>query len=154
MIKPSNLISLTIVDNFNGLGLFFDTYPNSRHTYSFPRATAMLGDGKTPYDHDHDNQANELAACSVGLDCRIIQIPRHTLLTCYFPISQMDFRRRDTRTMLKLRYIKNKSLSLQLQVEKEGRWDDCFEAQNVEMPAGDIYLGFSALTGDVSDAHE
>lgn len=58
------------LDNFNGLGLFFDTYPNSRHTYSFPRATAMLGDGKTPYDHDHDNQANELAACSVGLDCR------------------------------------------------------------------------------------
>ncbi|KAG7566850.1 hypothetical protein FFLO_01351 [Filobasidium floriforme] len=118
------------IDNFNGLGLFFDTYPNSRHTYSFPRATAMLGDGKTPYDHDHDNQANELAACS------------------------MDFRRRDTRTMLKLRYIKSKSLSLQLQVEKEGRWDDCFEAQNVELPAGDIYLGFSALTGDVSDAHD
>ena len=56
--------------------------------------------------------------------------------------------------MLKLRYIKGKSLSLQLQVDKEGRWDHCFEALNVQMPAGDIYLGFSALTGDVSDAHE
>lgn len=114
----------------------------------------MLGDGKTPYDHDHDNQANELAACSVSLNCLIIRIPSRTLLSYCFPMFQMDFRRRDTRTMLKLRYIKSKSLSLQLQVEKEGRWDDCFEAQNVELPAGDIYLGFSALTGDVSDAHE
>ena len=26
----------------------------------------MMGDGKTAYDHDHDNAANELAACSVG----------------------------------------------------------------------------------------
>jgi mannose-binding lectin 2 len=66
----------------------------------------------------------------------------------------MDFRRRDTRTMLKLRYIKNKALTLQLQVDKEGRWDDCFQAPNVQMPAGDIYLGLSALTGAVSDAHE
>ena len=54
-------------DNFNGLGLFFDTYPNSRHTYSFPRVTAMMGDGQKSYDHDHDNQEHELAACSVSM---------------------------------------------------------------------------------------
>lgn len=56
--------------------------------------------------------------------------------------------------MLKLRYIKDKSLSLQMQIDKEGRWDDCFEVQDVSLPAGDIYLGFSAATGDVSDNHE
>lgn len=66
----------------------------------------------------------------------------------------MDFRRRDHRTLLKLRYIKDKSLSLQMQIDKEGRWDDCFEVQDVSLPAGDIYLGFSAATGDVSDNHE
>jgi mannose-binding lectin 2 len=27
----------------------------------------MMGDGKTAYDHDHDNDANELGACSVSL---------------------------------------------------------------------------------------
>lgn len=26
----------------------------------------MLGDGKTAYDHDKDNEANEVGACSVG----------------------------------------------------------------------------------------
>lgn len=118
------------IDYFTGLGIFFDTYPNARHSYSFPRATAMLGDGKTAYDHDHDNQEHELAACSI------------------------DFRKRDARTMLKLRYDKGDRLLLQLQADKEGQWDDCFDVSDFTMPAGDIYLGFSALTGDVSDAHD
>ena len=26
----------------------------------------MMGDGKKSYDHDHDNQEHELAACSVS----------------------------------------------------------------------------------------
>jgi mannose-binding lectin 2 len=56
--------------------------------------------------------------------------------------------------MLKLRYLKDKTLTLQIQADKEGKWEDCFEVENVVMPTGDIYLGFSALTGDVSDAHE
>lgn len=41
-------------------------YANSRHAYSWPRITAMMGDGKTKYDHDHDNEANEIAGCSVS----------------------------------------------------------------------------------------
>jgi mannose-binding lectin 2 len=56
--------------------------------------------------------------------------------------------------LFKLRYIEGKSLNLEMQVDKEGQWDACFEAVNVQLPKGDIYLGFSALTGDVSDAHE
>jgi hypothetical protein len=40
-------------------------YANSRHAYSWPRITAMMGDGLTKYDHDHDNEANEIAGCSV-----------------------------------------------------------------------------------------
>jgi hypothetical protein len=27
----------------------------------------MIGDGKTQYDHDHDNESHELAGCSVGI---------------------------------------------------------------------------------------
>ena len=27
----------------------------------------MSGDGKTQYDHDHDNESHELAGCSVSL---------------------------------------------------------------------------------------
>jgi len=57
------------IDYFTGLGIFFDTYANARHSYQWPRVTAMMGDGKTSYDHDHDNAENEFAACSVSNLC-------------------------------------------------------------------------------------
>lgn len=53
-------------DKFTGLGIFLDTYANSRHAYSFPRIVAMLGDGQTGYDHDKDGDANNVGACSVS----------------------------------------------------------------------------------------
>lgn len=34
-------------DNFEGLGVFFDTYANSRERVSHPYVMAMVGDGKT-----------------------------------------------------------------------------------------------------------
>ena len=57
--------SRLVPDKFEGLGVFLDTYANSRHPYAFPRVTAMLGDGKTSYDQDHDGEANSIGACSV-----------------------------------------------------------------------------------------
>ena len=53
-------------DNFEGLGLFFDTYKNNRPGTVFPYVMAMIGDGKTSYDKGNDGKANELAGCSVG----------------------------------------------------------------------------------------
>jgi mannose-binding lectin 2 len=64
------------------------SYANSRHSYQWPRVTAMLGDGKTSYDHDHDNAANEIAGCSE------------------------NFRRRDIPTKARLSYIKGKVLQV------------------------------------------
>lgn len=52
-------------DNFEGLGIFFDTYKNNRPGTSFPFVMAMMGDGKTNYDQAHDGKANQLAGCSV-----------------------------------------------------------------------------------------
>lgn len=54
-------------DNFEGLGIFFDTYKNNRPGVAFPYVMAMMGDGQTSYDKDHDGKANELAGCSVSL---------------------------------------------------------------------------------------
>lgn len=54
------------VDKFEGLGIFFDTYKNSRPSVAFPYVMAMLGDGQTAYDQAHDGKANELAGCSVS----------------------------------------------------------------------------------------
>lgn len=57
-------------DNFEGLGIFFDTYKNNRPGTSFPYVMAMMGDGQTTYDQAHDGKANELAGCSVSIVCR------------------------------------------------------------------------------------
>jgi mannose-binding lectin 2 len=54
-------------DNFEGLGIFVDTYKNNRPGTVFPYIMAMNGDGKTKYDKDNDGKANEVAGCSVRL---------------------------------------------------------------------------------------
>ena len=54
-------------DNFEGLGIFFDTYKNNRPGVTFPYVMAMLGDGKTSYDKNNDGKDQELAGCSVSL---------------------------------------------------------------------------------------
>lgn len=52
-------------DNFNGLGIFIDTYKNSRPGVVFPYVMGMFGNGSVPYDKDHDGKDNELGGCSV-----------------------------------------------------------------------------------------
>ena len=64
-----------VIDKFNGLGIFLDTYANSRHSYSFPRIVAMLGDGNKNYDHHNDGDSNSVGACSVSLiSCYVILV--------------------------------------------------------------------------------
>lgn len=50
-------------DYFNGLGIFFDTYANSR-SRPIPYVMAMVGDGKKQYDHDFDGSNNEVGGCA------------------------------------------------------------------------------------------
>jgi mannose-binding lectin 2 len=121
--RPAN------ADYFTGLAVFFDTYANSRHGYSFPRITAMLGDGKTPADLDGDNARNELAACS------------------------KNFRRRNVATKARLTYVKGRGLRLETQLDEWDKWDVCFDAPGAELPASP-FVGFTALTGDVADNHD
>lgn len=52
-------------DNFNGLGIFIDTYKNSRQGIVFPYVMGMLGNGSVSYDKNHDGKDNELGGCSV-----------------------------------------------------------------------------------------
>lgn len=53
-------------DNFNGLGIFIDTYKNQRPGVVFPYVMAMLGNSSVSYDKDTDGKDQELAGCSVG----------------------------------------------------------------------------------------
>ncbi|PTU19475.1 hypothetical protein P175DRAFT_0441788 [Aspergillus ochraceoroseus IBT 24754] len=121
-------------DNFEGLGIFFDTYKNNRPGTSFPYVMAMMGDGQTSYDQAHDGKANELAGCSArGL--RTASVP----------------------TKARLTYFQDKSLTLDLQYKSEGTWTNCFTVTapetNIAIPSV-AYLGFSAETGELSDNHD
>ncbi|PWY71649.1 putative lectin family integral membrane protein [Aspergillus heteromorphus CBS 117.55] len=121
-------------DNFDGLGIFFDTYKNNRPGTSFPYVMAMMGDGQTTYDQAHDGKANELAGCSArGL--RSASVP----------------------TKARLTYFQDKSLTLDLQYKSEESWINCFELTapetNIAIPSV-AYLGFSAETGELSDSHD
>ncbi|CAL1711508.1 unnamed protein product [Somion occarium] len=117
------------VDNFEGLGVFLDTYANSRHGYAFPRVVGMLGDGKTSYDLENDGEATKIGACGA------------------------NYRRTNVATKLKITYIKDAYLDVKIQYKAWDEWSDCFTVPNVELPLAP-FLGFSALTGDVFDNHD
>lgn len=117
------------VDKFEGLGLFLDTYANSRHEYSFPRISAMIGDGKTSFDFVRDGDKQVAAACSA------------------------NFRRTNVATKLRITYVKGSFLDVKIQYKAWDDWSDCFRIDGITLPVNP-YLGFSAMTGDVTDAHD
>ncbi|RLW02834.1 hypothetical protein DV515_00006769 [Chloebia gouldiae] len=55
-------------DNFHGLAIFLDTYPNDEATERvFPYISAMVNNGSLTYDHSKDGRGTELAGCSADL---------------------------------------------------------------------------------------
>ncbi|KAJ3113323.1 hypothetical protein HDU96_003534 [Phlyctochytrium bullatum] len=116
-------------DHFYGLGIFFDTYSNGKHRFSFPYVTAMLGDGKTSYDLGSDGKNNEFAGCST------------------------DFRNKDYVTKARIKYVKGAVLQLDLDVKGNQIYETCFSVTNITLPTFG-YLGFSAHTGDATDSHD
>ena len=118
-------------DNFEGLGIFFDTYKNNRPGVVFPYVMAMVGDGKTSYQKDTDGKENEFAGCSAR-----------------------GIRQATVPTKFKLTYFQDKYLKLELQYKSEGEWTLCFETSEPPAIPQVAYLGFSAETGELSDNHD
>ncbi|KAG0223254.1 hypothetical protein BGW41_005672 [Actinomortierella wolfii] len=117
-------------DNFNGLGIFFDTYANSRQAHSFPYVMAMIGDGRSSYDNGNDGLRNRAAGC------------------------EADFRGKQIPTKARVTYSRDtKVLRLQLQTKAWDQWDECFVLNDVVLPEKP-YLGFTAVTGEVHDNHD
>ncbi|KAI9311353.1 legume-like lectin family-domain-containing protein [Dichotomocladium elegans] len=118
------------MDNFDGLGIFFDTYDNERaHRHTFPYISAMLGDGTRSYQNAKDGSTTELTGC------------------------EAQFRSKSYPTKARLTYYKDNYLQLDVIWREEDQWDQCFLARDVKLP-DQIYLGFSAHTGDVTDNHD
>ncbi|POR37223.1 L-type lectin-like domain-containing protein [Tolypocladium paradoxum] len=118
-------------DRFEGLGIFIDTYKNNRPGVVFPYVMAMFGDGQKSYDKANDGKDAELAGCSArGI--------RHATVP----------------TKLRLTYIQDKQLRLELQYKSEDEWQLCFETEQPPAIPNIAYLGFSAETGELSDNHD
>ncbi|CAN8097045.1 unnamed protein product [Discula destructiva] len=119
------------IDNFEGLGIFFDTYKNNRPGTVFPYVMAMVGDGQTSYDKDTDGKQQEFSGCSAR-GIRHASIP----------------------TKFRLTYFQDKQLKLELQYKKEDDWLLCFESEMPPSIPNVAYLGFSSETGELSDNHD
>ncbi|KAL5504647.1 hypothetical protein ACEPAH_7310 [Sanghuangporus vaninii] len=117
------------IDKFTGLGIILDTYANSRHAYAFPRVVVTMGDGNTNYDLEQDGERTNIGACSA------------------------NFLKKEFPTKVKITYVKDSLLDVKLQFKARDTWTDCVKIDDVSIPLAP-YLGFSALTGDVFDAHD
>ncbi|XP_061703639.1 lectin, mannose-binding 2-like a isoform X1 [Syngnathoides biaculeatus] len=128
-------------DNFTGLGVFVDTYPNEekqleaqkkRYTPSaqrvFPFILAMVGNGTVGYDHERDGRPTELGGCNA-----MVRNPKHD-------------------TFLFIRYVRRR-LTVMLDIDGQHEWRDCLDLPGVRLPKG-FYFGASAITGDLSDNHD
>jgi len=117
-------------DRFTGIGIFLDTYKNDVSSDNhFPRVIAMQGDGQTSYDVGKDGIPTMIGECVV------------------------DYRRATVATKLKVIYVKDTVLDVKIQWRGWQEWTDCFSLKDISLPLNP-YLGLSAMTGDVSDAHD
>ena len=92
----------------------------------------MVGDGETEYDLANDGKRNEVAGCEANIRSNS---------------------RSEIATKARITYYKNTYLELKLQYKAWDQWEPCFTIPNVTLPSA-AYLGFTALTGEVSDNHD
>uniref|UniRef100_A0A3Q0RU56 Lectin, mannose-binding 2-like b n=1 Tax=Amphilophus citrinellus TaxID=61819 RepID=A0A3Q0RU56_AMPCI len=118
------------MNQFVGLGIFVDTYPNDDKTHdrTFPYISVMLGNGTLSYDHDRDGRSTELGGCTT--------MARNAVYD----------------TFLLVRYSKNR-LMLMVDVDGKQEWRECAEITGLRLPTG-YFLGASSATGDLSDNHD
>ncbi|XP_022076307.1 lectin, mannose-binding 2-like b isoform X1 [Acanthochromis polyacanthus] len=125
------------MNQFTGLGIFVDTYPNADRTHdktqagtqrTFPYISMMLGNGTLSYDHDRDGRPTEIGGCTA--------LARNSVHD----------------TFLLVRYSKNR-LTLLVDVDGKQEWRDCADVTGLRLPTG-YFLGASSATGDLSDNHD
>ncbi|XP_068191076.1 lectin, mannose-binding 2-like a isoform X1 [Antennarius striatus] len=129
------------MDNFTGLGVFVDTYPNEekhleaqkkrytpRTQRIFPFVLAMVGNGSISYDHERDGRPTELGGCNA-----MVRNLKHD-------------------TFLFIRYVRRR-LTVMIDIDGQHEWRDCLDIPGVKLPLG-YYFGATAITGDLSDNHD
>ncbi|XP_029296263.1 VIP36-like protein isoform X2 [Cottoperca gobio] len=99
------------MNQFIGLGIFVDTYPNAdkSHDRAFPHVSVMLGNGTLSYNHDYDGRHTELGGCTA--------MTRNAIYD----------------TFLLVRYSKNR-LTLMVDVDGKQEWKDCADITGLRLP--------------------
>lgn len=68
-----------------------------------------------------------------------------------------DFRGWEHATKAKIKFIRGQMLQVQLAIQKDGLWRDCFLSRDPavvnSMPSSG-YIGFTGMTGEVMDNHD
>ncbi|XP_068616848.1 VIP36-like protein [Brachionichthys hirsutus] len=118
------------MDQFVGLGIFVDTYPNAdkKHDRAFPYVSVMLGNGTLSYDHDQDGRPTELGGCAAAA--------RNSIHDSF----------------LLVRYSRRR-LTVMVDVDGKQQWKDCADIAGLRLPLG-YFWGASSATGDLSDNHD
>lgn len=117
-------------DQVKGSAILIDTYKNNRPGKGFPYVMLMKNDGTATYDKEHDGLDNEIAGCSA----RGLHNPRN--------ISKM-----------RITYVSEGFLSLELNYKTRDKWDLCFEVPNFDL-GNPVFIGFSGQTGELSEYHD
>lgn len=107
----------------------------------------MLGDGMTTYNNDKDGSDTELAGCEVEIYYIVSSV---FILKLYV---KADFRGKGFPTRARFTYHKGNYVLLEMLWRQDDQWDVCFKQHDVKLP-DQIYLGFSAHTGEVTDNHD
>ncbi|XP_078052978.1 lectin, mannose binding protein ergic53 [Augochlora pura] len=118
------------VDQWNGLGLFFDSFDND-NKHNNPYIMAVLNDGTKIFDHSNDASSQLSAGCL------------------------RDFRNKPFATRAKIEYYQNILTVLfhNGMTNDEQGYEVCFRVENVVLPKGG-YFGVSAATGGLADDHD
>lgn len=116
-------------DYFTGVGIMFDTFANARHPYTFPRIIVTKLNGVERYHIERDGAGQELYGCSI------------------------DIRRAPVATRARLTHVKDVFTELAIHYKDWDQWETCFKTGNLTFPERP-FIGLTAATGDVSDAHD
>ncbi|XP_066589182.1 protein ERGIC-53 [Prorops nasuta] len=117
-------------DQWNGLGIFFDSFDNDNR-HNNPYIMAVLNDGTKIFDHANDGSTQLLTGCL------------------------RDFRNKPFPTRAKIEYYQN-TLTLLFHngmTNSDQDYETCFRAENVYLPKNG-YFGVSAATGGLADDHD
>ncbi|KAJ8686378.1 hypothetical protein QAD02_022172 [Eretmocerus hayati] len=117
-------------DEWNGLGVFFDSFDND-NKHNNPYIMAIVNDGTKTFDHTNDGGSQILAGCL------------------------KDFRNKPFATRAKIQYYQN-TLSLYFHggmTNNDNDYEICFQKENVYLPQFG-YFGISAATGGLADDHD